>query len=186
MTWTNDVLLLIWPLETNVSEMRTTFFIHENGFENVVWEMAAILFKGRWVTDFDNSILRTYSLFNRLEISITVSWEFSCWIGNWFSEEDPRWNYPVPWPWQWNHLNIMVFPSTGSTVCATACSGLCRLTANTFPFGTILWKSIGAGGFAHKENVLMPVSCVLHTLYNFGRFLILYNLYLTSVNDLPL
>ena len=43
--------LLIEPLGTNFSEIqiKTKFFIHENAFENVVFEMAAILSRGRWV-----------------------------------------------------------------------------------------------------------------------------------------
>ena len=44
-------LLLIGPLGTNQWNLNrnTHFFIHENVFENVVCEMAAILSKGGWV-----------------------------------------------------------------------------------------------------------------------------------------
>ena len=51
ITWTNDDLLLIWPLETNFSEIRIE--IHKNAFENVVCEMAAMLSSGRWVNPVD-------------------------------------------------------------------------------------------------------------------------------------
>ena len=43
--WTNDGQLLIGPLGTNFSEI----LIQENAFESVVWEMAAILSRPRWV-----------------------------------------------------------------------------------------------------------------------------------------
>ena len=49
ITWTNSDFLSIGPLGTNVSEIRskknTTLFIHENAFQNDVWEMAAIFFR---------------------------------------------------------------------------------------------------------------------------------------------
>ena len=51
ITWTNADLLLIWPLETNFSEIRIE--IHKNAFENVVCEMAAMLSSGRWVNPVD-------------------------------------------------------------------------------------------------------------------------------------
>ena len=44
--WTNAGILLIGPLETNFSAILigiSNVFIHENPFENVVWEMATIL-----------------------------------------------------------------------------------------------------------------------------------------------
>ena len=44
--WTDAGILLIWPLETNFSEILNkihTFFIQENAFENVILKMAAIL-----------------------------------------------------------------------------------------------------------------------------------------------
>ena len=43
--WTNAGILLIGPLGTNLSEMAIaihTFFIKENAFENIVYEMATI------------------------------------------------------------------------------------------------------------------------------------------------
>ena len=42
----------VGPLGTNFSEIwieMKKLFIHENAFENIFWEMAAILSKGRWV-----------------------------------------------------------------------------------------------------------------------------------------
>ena len=42
--WTNAGILLIGPLGTN-------FFIQENAFENVVWKMAAILYRPQCVND---------------------------------------------------------------------------------------------------------------------------------------
>ena len=53
ITSTNADLLSIGPLGTNFSEIQIEIkkiFIHENAFENVVCEMAAILSRGRWVT----------------------------------------------------------------------------------------------------------------------------------------
>ena len=44
--WTNAGILLIGHLETNFSEIftiNTYIFSHENAFENVIWEMVAIL-----------------------------------------------------------------------------------------------------------------------------------------------
>ena len=41
--WTNDGILLIWPLGTNFSEISIDIFIQENALENVVCEMLAIL-----------------------------------------------------------------------------------------------------------------------------------------------
>ena len=48
ITWTNAGILLIRPLGTNFSENRVKiqFFLHENALENVVCEMAAILYRG--------------------------------------------------------------------------------------------------------------------------------------------
>ena len=43
INWTL-VSKLLWNLNQN-----TKLFIHKNAFENVVWEMVAILFRGRWV-----------------------------------------------------------------------------------------------------------------------------------------
>ena len=45
---TNDGLLSIGPFGTNFNP-NTKLFIHENGFENIVCEMAAILPSGRWI-----------------------------------------------------------------------------------------------------------------------------------------
>ena len=51
--WTNAEILLIGPLGTNFSkiliEIDAYIFIQENAFENVVWEMAAVLFQPRCV-----------------------------------------------------------------------------------------------------------------------------------------
>ena len=43
--WTNAWVLSIEPWGTNLSEIRIEIqnFIHENAFEDVVWEMASIL-----------------------------------------------------------------------------------------------------------------------------------------------
>ena len=44
--WTNNVLLLMWPLGTNVSEIwlkTPIIFLQENLFENIICKMAAIL-----------------------------------------------------------------------------------------------------------------------------------------------
>ena len=43
-------------LGTNFSEilMKKNLFIQENASENIVWEMAPILSRGRWVKDMDN------------------------------------------------------------------------------------------------------------------------------------
>ena len=51
ITWTNVGLLLIGPLESNVSEIliELYIFIQENLFENVVWKMAAILSRSQCV-----------------------------------------------------------------------------------------------------------------------------------------
>ena len=52
MTWTNATLLLIGPSGTTFNEIQngnTELFIHENAFENVVCEVAAILSRGSWV-----------------------------------------------------------------------------------------------------------------------------------------
>ena len=43
--WTNDGILLIGPLATNVSVIlieNSYIFFQENAFENIVWKMAAI------------------------------------------------------------------------------------------------------------------------------------------------
>ena len=53
ITWTDAGLLLIGYLGTNFSEIQIKilpFSIQENVFEIVICEMAAILFKGRWVS----------------------------------------------------------------------------------------------------------------------------------------
>ena len=50
--WTNAGLLSIESLETNLSEIfnqNTNFFIYKNASENIICEMAAILFRERWV-----------------------------------------------------------------------------------------------------------------------------------------
>ena len=52
--WTNAGLLLIGPLGTNFSEnlyWNSYIFIQENAFENVVWEMSAILSRPQWVKE---------------------------------------------------------------------------------------------------------------------------------------
>ena len=43
--WTNDGILLIWPLRTNSSEISIEIhiFTEENGFENVIYEKSPIL-----------------------------------------------------------------------------------------------------------------------------------------------
>ena len=50
-TWTNVHSLPIGPLGTDVGEIRikTNLFIQENLFENVVYEILAILSRGRWI-----------------------------------------------------------------------------------------------------------------------------------------
>ena len=59
LVWVNAGILLIWPLGVNLtlgirlqqhSHKNSKLFIHQNAFENVVWEMVAILSRGRWVT----------------------------------------------------------------------------------------------------------------------------------------
>ena len=53
ITWTNAGLLSIGPLRTNSSKnfySTSNIFIQEHALENVVCEMTAILFRGRWVT----------------------------------------------------------------------------------------------------------------------------------------
>ena len=48
----NADLLLTGPLGTNFSEIEvkiTKVYIHENAFENILFKMAAILSRGRWV-----------------------------------------------------------------------------------------------------------------------------------------
>ena len=50
--WANAGILLIGPLGTNLSEILIeiyTFSLKKNAFENVVWEMAAILFRPQCV-----------------------------------------------------------------------------------------------------------------------------------------
>ena len=41
--WTNDGILLIWPLGTKFSEILLKIFIKENAFKNDVCEVAVIL-----------------------------------------------------------------------------------------------------------------------------------------------
>ena len=51
--WTDAALLSIEPSGTNFTEIRIEIkkktFFHENAFENVVCETAAILSNGKWV-----------------------------------------------------------------------------------------------------------------------------------------
>ena len=48
--WTNAGILLIGPLgKTSVKFRNSNIFIQENPFENVVWKMAAILFRPQCV-----------------------------------------------------------------------------------------------------------------------------------------
>ena len=52
--WTNDGILLIGPLETNLSEIfyrNSNIFIQENALENVVCEMASILSRPQCVKE---------------------------------------------------------------------------------------------------------------------------------------
>ena len=51
--WTNDGIVLIWPLGTNFNEISIevhTFSIKKDAFENIVWKMAAILSRPQCVT----------------------------------------------------------------------------------------------------------------------------------------
>ena len=53
--WTNAGILLIGSLGTNYSEILIdieTNFIQENAFENVVWEMASILYRPQCVNAY--------------------------------------------------------------------------------------------------------------------------------------
>ena len=66
-------------------ESKCNFFIHENAFENVVCEMAAILSRGRWV-NIDDSIVLSVDRKNSImpsmgkciEISIHSSGNIIC------------------------------------------------------------------------------------------------------------
>ena len=49
ITWNNADFLSIGPIGTNFNEWIYKIFIHENPLENAVCEMAATLFRGRWV-----------------------------------------------------------------------------------------------------------------------------------------
>ena len=54
ITWTNADFFVNWTYRNKLqwnSNQNTTLFINENAFENVVCEMAAILYKGRWVKE---------------------------------------------------------------------------------------------------------------------------------------
>ena len=55
--WTNAGIWLIGPHETNFSEILIeilTIFIHENEFESVVCEMAAILSRPQCVNNYSH------------------------------------------------------------------------------------------------------------------------------------
>ena len=56
--WTNAGLLLIGPLGTNFSQIvfrNSNIFIQENAFENVIWEMSAILSQPQCVKTISSS-----------------------------------------------------------------------------------------------------------------------------------
>ena len=77
INWTNAGLLSFGPLETNFSEIlikNQGFSFTKNAFENAVYEMAAILSKGRWA----NHIGREHSAGSIL-------------LYQWWRHYDPRW-----------------------------------------------------------------------------------------------
>ena len=63
-----------WTLRSKLqwnSNQNTNFFLHEIAFENVAWEMAAILSRGKWVN---------YSSPNEVVISQNITWLKNCKI----------------------------------------------------------------------------------------------------------
>ena len=68
--WINAVLLLYGPLGTN-KEQKRKLFIHENAYESVVWEMADILSRGRWVNTYSITASRSrYSIEHPLQWNV--------------------------------------------------------------------------------------------------------------------
>ena len=80
ITWTNTNLLSTGPLGTNFQwnpKQNTKLFNHENAFEVIVWEIAAILFMGSWGNFSTKPTL--YRAANRYGISVFCT-EFTCKI----------------------------------------------------------------------------------------------------------
>ena len=89
-TWTNDGILLIWPVGTNFGDQNLFVFVHEYAFEYVIWKMASICFSinvfkrpleimytdwrivtlggGYWTKDFPSAIPQFIVVFKTLPV----------------------------------------------------------------------------------------------------------------------
>ena len=152
--WTNARILLIGPLLEQTSmklQSKYTFFIHKNAFENVVWEMAAILARGRWVnipehTSLDgdhpsqgaslltaitvnNFLALIYSSHcNSLEVWVPVDESADTYPSNDYHGQEPWDRVPVlscpAWPPGWRVLLrfLCMLWMVGRTGIATKCT----------------------------------------------------------------
>ena len=90
--WTNAGILLIGPLETKFSEINSYVFMHENAFENVVCEMAAILSRPQCVKIWNPIVEISWSLYCLILI-VSLLWLISIFILTWGLDLDSNFSW---------------------------------------------------------------------------------------------
>ena len=109
--WNNAWILLIGPLGINFREILIEiyiFFIHDNAFEIIVWEMATILPRGRWVNP-----LSAYSFKASLQMVIGLSTPYRIVLA--CSSPWQRMDKDLRYRWLITRLQWLQYVSSGVT-----------------------------------------------------------------------